>query len=454
LYIENVDFPTGQPITYEACKVGSYHLHCHPGVIEILMILRGTAQVKSGFENFEMVAGDYIVIREMDSHSFAAADAKCEVLTVHLRMECYQRQIPYLQYVYFACESFDLAEYKNEAQRLRRMIASIVTQLIAESPKSHQEAERVARDLLWILVSDYDLKNYYSRKWDAGYSKTEKYYKIMSYIVEKYPLKNLQEYIAEHECYSKSYITHLFKEVGNTSYKDIVDYVRVSMSEVPLLTTDMPITEVSDKCGYSDVKYYIANFKKWFLYTPAEYRKTYLPEVLKVNVVQSLDDADLLDRLEGFLRHPCEKRVQKSVVNPLALKAFSPAESLIDGHSREEPAYFGARPCKTAGAGHSALISVPSCEAGEVGVDLLRLVAYFEDAGFVPVLTFNCREGSIKQCRKQMENCLRLFGKAKLADFEFIVFYNNLGECKKIDQFVEEGKVILGSDSVRPIFIA
>jgi len=418
------------------------------------MILRGNASVKAGFENFEMVAGDYIVIREMDSHAFTAADAKCEVLTLHLRMEDYLLQIPYLKYVYFACESFDLAEYKNEAQRLRRMIASVVTQLVASDSKSHQEAQRGVRDLLWILVSDYDLKNYYSRKWDAGYSKTEKYYKIMGYIVDNYPMKNLQEYIAEHECYSKSYIAHLFKEVGNTSYKDFVDYVRVSMSEVPLLTTDLPITEVSDNCGYSDVKYYIANFKKWFLYTPAEYRKTYLPEVLKVSVVQSLDDADLLDRLEGFLRHPCEKRVQKSVVNPLALKAFSPAESLLDTQGWDESVLPGTRPGKMAGVGHSALICVSSCESGELGVDLLRLVAYFEDAGFVPILTFNCREVSIKQCRKQMENCLKLFGKEKLAAFEFIIFYNNLGDCKKIDQFVEEGKVILGNDSVRPIFIA
>ena len=61
---------------------------------------------------------------------------------------------------------------------------------------------------------------YYNRKWNAPFSKIEKYYVIMGYIFKYYSMRNIREYISQNEFYSKSYITHLFKEVGASSFKD------------------------------------------------------------------------------------------------------------------------------------------------------------------------------------------------------------------------------------------
>ncbi|MCG8482422.1 MAG: cupin domain-containing protein, partial [Clostridia bacterium] len=231
MYIEKIDFPNGIPISYEAWQIGSYHLHTHKDVIEILLVIKGKAKVTISFETFEMNEGDYVVIRESDSHTFSATYSGCEIVSLYFRMEDYLNKIPYLYYVIFGCESFDLAKYRNETSKIRKMIISIILNLIKADEKSMKEAEKGAKDLLWLLVNDYDMIKYYNRKWDVPFSKIEKYYKIMSYIFDYYYIKNIQEYISQKEYYSKSYITHFFKEVGASSFKDLLAYVRLFKSE-------------------------------------------------------------------------------------------------------------------------------------------------------------------------------------------------------------------------------
>ena len=121
MFIEKVNFPYEIPISYEGWQGGSYHLHCHKDVIELLMVIKGKAKVVISCETFEMSEGDYVVIRESDSHSYSAAESGCEIVSLYIRMQDYLEKIPYLYYVIFACESFDLAKYRNETARIRKM---------------------------------------------------------------------------------------------------------------------------------------------------------------------------------------------------------------------------------------------------------------------------------------------------------------------------------------------
>ena len=179
MYIEQIDFKVNCPIAYTAWQLGTYHLHAHKGVIEVLMIIDGKAHVKSSFEDFDMVEGDYIVIREEDPHSISAADSHCSVVSLYFNMNEYEKLIAHLKYIYFACESFDLAKYRNETTFLRKMISSILIGLIRGDNESIDNAKNEAQSLIWTIAHNYDMIKYYNRNWDESYQKIEKYYKIM-----------------------------------------------------------------------------------------------------------------------------------------------------------------------------------------------------------------------------------------------------------------------------------
>lgn len=315
MYTEKISFENGYLVSCEVNRVCSYHLHCHENVIEVLALVKGSADVKVSFEDFIMREGDFIVINKEDSHSIYPQGLDCEVISLYFDIEKLTEHIPYLGYVLFACESFDLVKYKNENSKIREKICRIIFGLLENNCK--EKTNEIALEFIRTLANDYDMRNYYSRNWDAGFSKVEKYYKIMQYLYDDYHRKNLAEYIAMEEFYSKSYITHLFKAVGASSFQDILIYFRLYKSEKMLLDSEESITSISDKVGFSDIKYYTKNFKKWFGYNPSEYRIVYQPEVLRDSIYKPIPIQKTLILVKKYLNINEGESEYRRAITPL-----------------------------------------------------------------------------------------------------------------------------------------
>ncbi|GAB1476323.1 hypothetical protein MASR2M70_11570 [Bacillota bacterium] len=339
MYVEPIFFQNGLPIALEVSTVTNYHLHSHEGVIEVLLLLRGTADVKVSFEHFLMKTGDFIVINSGDSHSIYAQGNSAVVLSIYFDMNKLREHIPHLEYVLFACESFDLVRYKNETHRLRNMIGNLALTLALAGEGDGPLIQKLALDFVGLLVRDYDMKNYYSRNWDAGDRKTEKYYRITGYIFRHYSMPNLVEYISSKEHYSKSYIVHLYKEVGASSFQGVLTYIRLFRSEKLLLDTNNSIQRISEEVGFSDVKYYTQNFKQWFRCTPSEYRKLYQPEVLKGSIFSPCKDEEWFPLAKECIRDSMEDSDYRGAITPLNIGSH---EGWKDSWDREAEMTEGA----------------------------------------------------------------------------------------------------------------
>ncbi|MBE6374353.1 MAG: helix-turn-helix domain-containing protein, partial [Lentisphaerae bacterium] len=51
---------------------------------------------------------------------------------------------------------------------------------------------------------------------------------------------------------------------------------RLAQAETLLRTTLLPLTEISDRCGFCDSNYFILCFRKRYKITPYRYRKLFL----------------------------------------------------------------------------------------------------------------------------------------------------------------------------------
>lgn len=72
---------------------------------------------------------------------------------------------------------------------------------------------------------------------------------------------------------SYSYFAKLFRAVIGKTFKEYLTSVRLAKAHNILLSTDLPITDVAVSCGYSNLSYFISEYKKVYGKTPRDTRK-------------------------------------------------------------------------------------------------------------------------------------------------------------------------------------
>ena len=74
---------------------------------------------------------------------------------------------------------------------------------------------------------------------------------------------------------SHSYFQHLYKELFHISCIQEVIQARIERAKYYLSTTDMPISAVSNSCGYESQMHFLRQFKKRENLTPSQFRQLY-----------------------------------------------------------------------------------------------------------------------------------------------------------------------------------
>ena len=82
--------------------------------------------------------------------------------------------------------------------------------------------------------------------------------------------------MAKRVWFTRSRFTVLYKGFFGVSPNADLTCIRVEHAKKLLVSTDMPVTEVSDACGYKSVEHFIRTFDKQAKTTPLQYRKTLL----------------------------------------------------------------------------------------------------------------------------------------------------------------------------------
>lgn len=96
---------------------------------------------------------------------------------------------------------------------------------------------------------------------------------MLQYINEHYWEDFTVKDIAEYAGVSESECLRCFRNmVGMPPVKYVRQY-RLQIASELLATTDLKITEIAEKCGFSDSSYFTKSFREWRGIAPGEYRK-------------------------------------------------------------------------------------------------------------------------------------------------------------------------------------
>lgn len=154
-------------------------------------------------------------------------------------------------------------------KKLRYTLESITRYEIFENKKAlHQHL----RNLFYLLLNHFNFVTCGITHKKFGKKILHRYtevYKLFFRSNRRSSLKDITEF------YKLNY-DHMRKDIleryGYT-YNHLKDYVRVSRAVRYMLETDLTITEISYKVGFSDHKYMVDRFKKWYGMTPSKLKK-------------------------------------------------------------------------------------------------------------------------------------------------------------------------------------
>ena len=128
-------------------------------------------------------------------------------------------------------------------------------------------------EFLILLFLNQDA-NIYSN--EAKMSSSEsKVYAVASYIHAHYQDDLSLEGLAQQFGISSSYLSHRFKDVTGFSVTDYVQMTRIRNAQALLINTKIPITEISEPCGFNCFSQFNRVFRKHIGMSPSTYRKKY-----------------------------------------------------------------------------------------------------------------------------------------------------------------------------------
>lgn len=78
--------------------------------------------------------------------------------------------------------------------------------------------------------------------------------------------------VAEYLHVNKSYLSTMFKNETGVNISVYINNEKVKEAKKMLLETEMPVTEIAERLGYSTPKYFVEKFAKSTGITPAKYR--------------------------------------------------------------------------------------------------------------------------------------------------------------------------------------
>lgn len=259
----------GSPFSIGFHEVQRTSLRVHPGVLEILLVLRGSLDVTVSCERFALGEGDYAVLNEGDPHLLVGSPDNLTAV-LQLRLEDFAGDVPGIDGVIYTCESFDLPRFRRTENSLRHLI---LRALLAE-PERRREA---IATLLVELSDGYAFEDYYERQHRLTQARRLQFRRLVIAMQDRLAARDVLEQIAREQHYRKGSLSRIVREATAVSFSDLLTWLRVSAAERMLIGGDATVVQIAADSGFSDVKYLTRAFRAWFGESPADYRRRMKP---------------------------------------------------------------------------------------------------------------------------------------------------------------------------------
>lgn len=263
------------PLSYSVYSVESSPTHKNKeGVVEIIFCLKGGVRFSYAYEDFTLRAGDYIAVDKDAYFLHKGKDNIC--VSFYLDMLRYEKKYPFVRHAFYVCEGTpesDVSYYPSPSHiKLKGLMIAALKSIIEDSEDKQLQA--IADKMADLFVNKFNIVFYHYGSENMPKQSMEKAKLANEYLLthrhENVTIKDLAKAIDVKE----EYVSEFMRKYS-AGFRGMLGYIRANESEEYLLNTSKTITEISEECGFSDVKYYYSAFKKWYKCTPRQFRERF-----------------------------------------------------------------------------------------------------------------------------------------------------------------------------------
>ena len=200
----------------------------------------------------------------------------------------------------FVCEGLEetsLPFPTPEHERLKGMMIALL-RFIREGGDETKVSE-VTGKIVDLFIKHFDIFFFHSGEkfGEKGGEMLMRLHEINDYLHKHIKEKITVGDIAAQLNFTEGYMSEYMRK-ASVGFRGMLSYIRANASESLLLNTDKTILEISEECGFSDVKYYYSAFKRWYNCTPKQFRDQYgRASEEKLRYFELDDISDLIDDL-------------------------------------------------------------------------------------------------------------------------------------------------------------
>lgn len=259
-----------------------FPVHWHDEV-EIIYVERGKLHVCVGQLDEYGEEGDVFFVNPRELHFMSSPDGEVDYYTLLFPIEFISFQtMDDLELDLLAPIRSNRLILPPKLQRvdLASEIRPLIREIIRINQNLHDMEEgeiKLSRQhmqtrilLIQILQHLYDAEAFEKSKINRN---SEMQKKMLEYIQERFAEKITLSMLAEEFHLSEKYVSRYFVEHFHLSFSSYVGHLRVTHAKMLLDTTDLTVTEIALRCGYTNISYFIRSFKKAYYISPLQYRK-------------------------------------------------------------------------------------------------------------------------------------------------------------------------------------
>lgn len=226
----------------------------------------GTRVFPHEHEYYELVYycnGDGMSTVEKDGYKIASN--VCVVIPPHKQHEEYHLKDGRIFCVgFYYDDSINAGMYADDHSELYSIVQSIVTEIMNQPPRYR---EMVELKLYELLLQLFRLQKAPPKP------STKNFEYAVSYIAQNYHEKIILQDIAKQLHLSYDFFQHRFKELMGESPQQFLIRKRLESADRMLMEENMSITEIAQRCGFSNSAQFSAMYKKSRKITPSEMKK-------------------------------------------------------------------------------------------------------------------------------------------------------------------------------------
>jgi AraC-like DNA-binding protein len=271
----------GVRVLVNTIRIRSIHMH-HDA--ELLYAISGSGTIIIKNQPHPMKTGDVLLINAYESHEILSEQDGFTLVIIQFSSHFLQ-DYGSLRNILFLDSELRTVMKETDYHTLCRHIEQLSLAYLEGGDYFHLPVISHLSEILYLILNRTHIELLSETEYSKRRKNEKRMKRVSEYIETNYQDQIRLSDIAEQENLTVTHLSHLISEQFGVSFQDYLKHKRLE-NAVRLIHTGRTLSEISEYCGFSELKYMTKAFKETFHMTPAEYRK----KEEQIPSVSSLED--------------------------------------------------------------------------------------------------------------------------------------------------------------------